>query len=80
LAEKLRKALVEEFSTASLSGVYKPNPPVRGPFGEAEIWLKPEATLVSVPPFQLTGERGQALSELVDKSRESGKLEDVKGP
>ena len=80
LAEQLRQKLLEEFGESSLSGKYVPNPPVRGPDGEAQIWLKPDAKPVSVPPFQLTGERRQALSELVERARETGKLEDGRGP
>lgn len=80
LAQELRQKLIDEFKDTALSGKYLPNPPVRGPFGEAEIWLKPDAKPVSQPPFQLTGERRQALAELVEKAREMGKLESGKGP
>ena len=80
LAGQLRQALLDEFGQTSLSGKYVPNPPVRGPFGEAEIWLKPDAKPVSVPPYQMTGERRQALIDLVEKARQTGKLESGKGP
>ena len=80
LAEKLRKALLEEFGETAMSGKYKPNPPVRGPNGEAEIWLRPDAKPLSVPPFQLTGERRQALADLVAAAEAIGKLEPGKGP
>ena len=80
LAAQLRQALIEEFGKTSLSGEYLPNPPVRGPDGEAQIWLKPGATPVSMPPYQLTRERRNALTELVDGARASGKLEDGRGP
>jgi hypothetical protein len=80
LAETLRDALMKEFGETSLSGKYMPNPPKRGPFGEAEIWLKPDAKPVSVPPYHIAGERRDALLDLVEKAREMGKLEDGKGP
>ena len=48
LADELRQALVEEFQDSSLSGVY-PGTKVRGPDGEAEIWLQPGAILSAVP-------------------------------
>ena len=80
LAKQLRQALLDEFGDTCLSGKYKPNPPVRGPFGEAEIWLKPDVRPVSVPPYQLSGERREALTDLVNKAREMGKIEDGKGP
>ncbi len=40
---RLRQLLTDEFSDSSLSGVYPQNPPIRGPFGEAKILLKPDA-------------------------------------
>ena len=42
-AEALKKALFDEFGKTSLSGICPVDPPVRGPYGEAEIWLKPDA-------------------------------------
>ena len=80
LATNLREALREEFGGTSLSGKYLSNPPKRGPFGEGEIWLRPDARPVSVPPFQLSGERREALDLLVGKGMEQGKLEPGKGP
>ena len=80
LAKTLRTKLLEEFCDSSLSGKYLPNPKVRGPFGEAEIWLQENARPISVPPYQLSGERREALKELVVKAQEMGKLEDGKGP
>ena len=52
LASELKDALIKEFGDTSLSGKYPKHPlPVRGPFGEGEIWLMPDAKPVSVPPF-----------------------------
>ena len=80
LSRNLEEALIAEFGKTSLSGKYLSNPPVRGPFGEAEILLRPDAHPVSVPPFQLSGERRDALDALVGKAIEVGKLEAGKGP
>ena len=75
LADTLRKKLFAEFKDSSLSGVYPKNPPTRGPNGEAEIWLKPDARPVSIPPYPLKGERREALAKLVEECIDSGKME-----
>ena len=49
--------------------------PIRGLFGEAEIWLKPDATPVNVAPYRIAGERKAAWTNLVDKILESHKIE-----
>ena len=67
LAKQLKQALIEEFGKTSLSGKYQPDPPERGPFGMAEIWLKPDAIPVSVTPYLIIGEKGRALADLVAK-------------
>ena len=79
LEKNLRQALIDEFGESSLSGQYMPDPPVRGPFGEGEIWLKEDARPVSVPPFHLNGERREALDQLVGKCIDMHKLEPGKG-
>lgn len=80
LARNLKDALIAEFGATSLSGKYLRDPPVRGPYGEAEILLRPDAKPVSVPPYQLSGERRDALDSLVGSAIEQGKLESGKGP
>jgi len=67
----------ERFAKTSLSGIC-PSPddlPIRGPFGEAEIWLKPDAIPVNIAPYHISGERKAAWTTLVDKAREAGKIE-----
>ena len=59
------------------SGKYQPDPPERGPFGLAEIWLKPDTKLVSKPPYRLLGQRER---ELTTDAEITGKFEDGKGP
>ena len=75
LAETLRNKLIDEFKDSSLSGVYPKEHPVRGPNGEAEIWLKPGARPVSIAPYPMKGERREALSKLVEDCIREGKME-----
>jgi len=75
LVEKWVAKFIEEFGVISLSGKCPVNPPIRGPFGLAEIWLKPGAVPVCVEPYQVTGERRGAWVNLVDKTLAAGKLE-----
>ena len=56
------------------------DPPVRGPFGEAEIWLKPDAIPIAVPPYRMNGERRDALDRLVGEAMATHKMEPGKGP
>ena len=80
LARELQEALIAEFGDSSLSGKYPAHPlPVRGPYGEGEIWLQPDAKPVSVPPFHLTGERREALDKLVGDCIAQGKMESGRG-
>ena len=55
MVNNFRTKLLEEFQGTSLSGIYPKDPPVRGPFGEAEIWLKKDARLVSMSPTRYMG-------------------------
>ena len=73
--EALKKTLFEEFGKTALSEICPVDPPVRGPYGEAEIWLKPDARPVSVPPYRFAGERWEAHAKLVEKIRQEGKIE-----
>jgi hypothetical protein len=49
--------------------------PIRGPFGEATIELKPGVSPVKQRPFHLVGERREALAKLVEEFERDGKLE-----
>ena len=79
LAVKAKEEILQEFGKTSLSGIYPKDPPVRGPFGAAEIWLKPNAIPVVQHPYRIGGERGKALGELVDKAMTDHKLEPSTG-
>ena len=76
LADRLRAKLIAEFKDTALSGVYPQNPPARGPFGEADIWLKPDARPVSIPPYPMKDSmRKEALAKLVQECIDSKKME-----
>jgi len=64
--------ILERFGKTSLSGICPEdtpeNPlPIRGPFGEAEIWLKPDAVPVNVAPYHITWDRKSAWVRLVER-------------
>jgi len=42
---------------------------------EAEIWLKKDARPVSLPPYQIYGERRTALDKLVGEALDQHKME-----
>ena len=51
------------------------DPPVRGPYCECEIKLKPDATPVKQREFQISGERREAMIKMVEKLLEENKIE-----
>ena len=53
---------------------------MRGPYGEAEIWLKPDAQPVSQPQYRFAGERREAHARLIDDVLKAGKVEPGRGP
>ena len=75
LVEAAKEKILEEFRETSLSGKYPVNPPIRGPFGEAEIWLRTDAVPVSQIPFRISGERRAAWVGLVDEGIKQQKME-----
>ena len=77
--ERLKASLFTEFGSTSLCGVCPVDPPVRGPYGEAEIWLRPDAVPVSQPQFRFAGERREAHARLIDEVLKAGKVEPCKG-
>ena len=48
-----------------MSGTYIPNPPVRGPFGEADIWVDEKTAPVGLTAYRLRGVRGEAHVNLI---------------
>ena len=57
-----------------MSGIYKPDPPVRGPYGEAEIWVKAGTIPIGRPAYRLGGERLEAHNKLITDCLEKGKM------
>ena len=73
--EEIRKQLLTEYADSVFVGKTGGSPPVRGPYGEAEIILKPGAVPVKQRPYQMTGERRAAWVALTDQLIADGKLE-----
>ena len=48
---------------------------MRGPFGEATIEIKPGVTPAKQRPFQVVGERRDALTKLIQQLQKEGKVE-----
>ena len=78
--EKRRQQLFEDYKENVFTGKTGGSPPIRGPFGEAEIKLKPDAKPISHRPFQITGERKDAWIRLTDEILNEGKVEPGKSP
>jgi hypothetical protein len=80
-AEKLKEQVLADFQDivfrSKLSGE---DPPIRGPFGLAEINLKPGARPVKQRMFHITGERREAWEKLTNEVIFSGKVEPGIGP
>ena len=74
-ADEARQLIGSRYSDSVLSGKYQPNPPVRGPFGEAEIWVKPNAIPVGIPSYRLGGQRRTIHTNLIRDYVEKGKME-----
>ena len=76
-----RETILEEFKDRVFRSKLPPElPPIRGPFGEAEINLKPGARPVKQRMFHITGERRDAWDKLTDEVIQSGKVEPGQGP
>ena len=74
--EDIRRRIIEDYKDSVFSNQHVANPPVRGPFGEATIEVKPGVTPVKQRPFRIQGERLEAWTRLIDKLIADGKLED----
>ena len=78
--EDKRQKLLQEFAASVFVGKTGGNPPKRGPYGEAEIILRPGVKAVKQRPFQMTGEKRAAWISLTDQLIADGKIEPVQGP
>ena len=78
--ERRQKVLSDFQDHVFRSKLTNEQPPIRGPFGEAEINLKPGAKPVKQRMFHITGERKEAWEKLTDDVITSGKVEPGFGP
>ena len=78
--EVRRKRIYEAYKDTVFTGKTGGSPPIRGPFGEAVIKLKPDAKPISHRPFQIVGERKDAWVRLTDEILTAGKIEPGVGP
>ena len=78
--QKPRAKIFEDYTGTVFAERTSGSPPVRGPFGEATIQLKPNVVPVKQRAFQIQGERRDAWASLIDRRVEDGKLEDGVGP
>jgi hypothetical protein len=74
--ERRRTQVLKDYGQTVFTTIMPKERPVRGPFGEAAIVLKPGAQPVKQRPFHLLGEQKEALTKLIDELMEEGKLED----
>ena len=72
---KIQEAIMEKYAHTDFRDRLDGPPPVRGPLGEAKIEIKPGRPSVKQRPFQLTGERREALIKIIDGLVSEGKLE-----
>ena len=77
-AEQIQRKLLEDFKTSVFTNQSPKERPKRGPHGEATIELKPGAQPIKQRPYQIQGERREALIRMVDKLISEGKLEEGK--
>ena len=65
--DKFRAKLHEDFDGTALRSEVFPDPPVRGPYGYAHIPLEPNAIPTRAKPFQMYGERNEALKKITQE-------------
>ena len=75
IQRRTTKILLDYADSVFRTTVFKDRP-IRGPFGEATIELKPGAQPTKQRPYHIQGERREAWTKLVNKLIEDGKLED----
>ena len=75
VVEAKRKGLFEEFKETVFRSEMGGTPPVRGPFGEATLEIKPGVTPAKQRPFQVVFEPRDALTKLIQQLEKEGKVE-----
>ena len=73
-ADQAREMILAKYAAHVLSGKYQPNPPKRGPFGEAEIWIKPNSVPVGIRPYRMGGDRRDIHTNLIRDCVAKGKM------
>ena len=73
--QALRARLKQKYGDTFFSGKPVFSPPVRGPYGEAKIQLKPDPRVYRHQEFALRGERKEAMEKILRDFIERGWLE-----
>ena len=73
--QALRARLKQKYGETFFSGKPVFHPPVRGPYGEAKIRLKPDPRVYQHREFALRGERKEAMEKILCEFIERGWLE-----
>ena len=73
--QAIRDQLAKDYGDSVFTSVPPKVRPVRGPFGEATIEVKPGASPVKQRAYHIQGERREALCKIVDQLVSEGKLE-----
>ena len=79
LVDQLRAALFDDFPNVLRESIL-PDPPIRGPNCEAQIYLKPTAQPKKQRCMSMCGERLGAMEQITQDWLEAGKIESCNGP
>ena len=73
--EKRRKDIHERYKDTAYRGAIWPEQPIRGPFGEARLLLRPGYRVRQCKPMRFGGERHRAITDLAKKWVKQNKFE-----
>ena len=74
--ECLRQKILEDFKDTVFNTEVTGPPPVRGPFGEATIVIKPGTSALKQRMYQIHGERREKWAEIIASHESKGWLKD----
>ena len=74
-AQQLRDRLLTDYKGTVFDPSPLRDPPKRGPLGEAELILKDGTQPIGKRPYQVTGERLEALKQMIQELLDCGKIE-----
>jgi len=77
--EELRKKIYEDYEGSVLDTKVPRDPPSRGPFGTAHIYLKPGAQPTRQKVYTMFGEKLEAHTKVTQEWVDNGYIEPVKG-